>query len=231
MYYIIGNWKSNKSLSQAVIWLEEFIKTMPTIIKGRQTSKCSVILCPTYIHLPVLTKQLQNKSLPLDFKLGAQNVSPFAAGAYTGEISAQILKEFVKYIIIGHSERRNYFSETELILEKKVFQAQTYGLEPIYCIQSAETPIPVSVKIVAYEPVTAIGTGNPTQPVEANKIIGQIKQEHPYVKIGIYGGSVTAENVTSFLVQPEIDGALAGKASLDAQEFTQIIAQAGQIQA
>ncbi|MBI2622753.1 MAG: triosephosphate isomerase [Candidatus Levybacteria bacterium] len=136
------------------------------------------------------------------------------------------MKEFADFVIIGHSERRQNFKETDEMLVKKVQMVQKYLLTPIFCIQNEDTFIPEGVKIVAYEPVEAIGTGNPDTPENAEKVARVIKNTHKDVMYVLYGGSVTSANISGFTKMPSIDGALVGGASLDAKEFTKIIQNA-----
>ncbi len=157
--------------------------------------------------------------------LAAQDVSPFATGAYTGEISAAQIKEFAEWVIIGHSERRKYFGETDVMLEEKVKQANEAGLQIIFCVQDETTSVPQGVHVVAYEPVWAIGTGKTDSPENANAVISKIKDK-THVNICIYGGSITHENVKSFVDMPSIDGVLPGGASLDPEKFSLLIRSA-----
>lgn len=159
------------------------------------------------------------------FIMGAQDVSEFPEGAYTGEVSARQIKEFADWVIIGHSERRKYFSETDSVLQKKVDQAKKVGLKIIYCVPDVATIVPQAIDVVAYEPVWAIGTGKTDTPENANGVISNIKAR-TRVTTAIYGGSVVPANVASFVSQPAIDGVLPGGASLDPQKFAALIANA-----
>ncbi len=179
-----------------------------------------VVVCPTMTALSELQKVIQTGNFPI--KVGSQNVSPFEFGSYTGEEAAKILKQFVTYSIVGHSERRKYFSETDEMVAAKIKRLGEAGIIPVVCVQDENTPIPEGVRIVAYEPVFAIGTGTADTPDNANRTAGQIKEKNPGVEI-LYGGSVTAENAKAFLEQQSISGLLIGKASLDAEEFVNIV--------
>jgi triosephosphate isomerase (TIM) len=212
MNYVIGNWKSNKTVEEARKWLNNFSKLY------RPHDNTQVILCVSYIHVPLM------RGVP--FSLGVQDISPFDQGAYTGEIAVSQLDGLVEYCLVGHSERRKYFNEDDKLLEAKIKQAKESGIEPIFCVQSADISIPSQVEIVAYEPVDAIGTGKPADPVECCNIIKKIKRERSNVKTGIYGGSVNSENIATFFSQSDIDGVLPGGASLDAEEFAKIIENA-----
>ncbi|MBI2431030.1 MAG: triosephosphate isomerase [Candidatus Levybacteria bacterium] len=208
---IVGNWKSNKTNQQAQEWLDQF-----------QISNHNIIICPPFTLLPQLDWRIKNQKLGI--KLGAQDISPFDEGAYTGEINGKQIKEFCEYVIIGHSERRKYFSEDDSKLEKKVAMAKKYGIKVIFCVQGEHDVIPQGVEIVAYEPVFAIGTGTPDTPENANETAKKIKE---IIDVPVlYGGSVTSQNVKNFTQMPHIDGVLVGGASLDAYEFASIIEKA-----
>ncbi len=205
---IAGNWKSNKTASESEIWLQNF---------RIERTNVTVILCVPFTLLSVMKKG--------SFSLGAQDISPFEEGAYTGEISGKMIKEFADWVIIGHSERRKYFGETDDLLAKKAERAKSAGLKIIYCVPDDTTRIPAGVDVVAYEPVWAIGSGKSETPENANSVIVSIKAKSQ-VSMAIYGGSVTAENVAAFTVQPAIDGVLPGGASLDPEKFAALIRNA-----
>lgn len=223
MKYIIGNWKSNKNSKQAREWIEQFAKLY------KYSENVKVILSPSLSHTVEIKQYVSKKNIQIS--LAAQNISPYKQGPYTGEISAEQLADLVEYVIIGHSERRNYFNENDNLLEQKVQRALENNILPIYCIRSDSEFIPSSVKIIAYEPVEAIGSGQPQDPAVADAVIQKIKTNCENVKIGIYGGSVNVKNADLFLKAFNIDGVLPGRASLDAYEFTKIIQKASQIQA
>src|SRR3990167_4622193 len=154
--------------------------------------------------------------------VGAQDLSPFDSGAYTCEESAKILKQFVDLAIIGHSERRKNFNETPKIIEQKVKQAIEHDIIPLVCVQDKDTPVPEGVKLIAYEPLFAIGSGNPDTPSGAGEVAKSFIQKIPEIEV-LYGGSVTSENVKSFCQEESIGGVLVGGASLDPNEFIKII--------
>lgn len=212
--FIAGNWKSNKTVEESRLWLKQFVP---------DTSGATVVLCVPFTALPFF--QTEIAASHKDIHLAAQDVSPFGFGAYTGEVCAVQIKEFADWVIIGHSERRKYFGETDAILEEKVKRATEAGLKIIFCVQDENTPVPESVHVVAYEPVWAIGTGKTDSPENANAVITKIK-EKTHVEICIYGGSITHENVKSFVEMPSIDGVLPGGASLDSGKFLSLISAA-----
>lgn len=220
--YLIGNWKSNKTAEE----VELFFKILnDNLIKNKKNfpENIEAVICPAFIHLDLAGKLIQKYNLPL--KLGVQDVSPFSAGSYTGEIYAAQIKEYAQYCLIGHSERRKYFKEEDNLLKLKVNEAIKSGLTVIYCVPDVQTTIPQGVDLVAFEPVFAIGTGIPDTPENAGKTISEIKSKNsvPFV---IYGGSVTAENIGLFLKQKSIDGVLPGKASLDADHYYRMLTNA-----
>jgi triosephosphate isomerase len=216
---IVGNWKSNKTNTQAQEWLEQV--RIPHGI-----SHITVILCAPFTSLSVLQWNIGNRKMALE--LGAQNVSQFDAGPYTGEISAEQLKEVVSWVIVGHSERRNYFKESEEDLKKKIQQAKKVGLKVLYCVPDAAASPLEGVDAVAYEPEGAIGTGNADSFQNAEQVCAQIKARFGKIPV-LYGGSVTPENARAFVDQAHIDGLLVGKASLEAQEFSRLLEQVGNI--
>jgi triosephosphate isomerase (TIM) len=215
---IAGNWKSNKTTAEAMRWLQDFqghIRSIPSYI--------TVVLCVPFTLLYTVKEEIKVHALPL--LLGAQNVSPFQDGAQTGEESARMVKDLADWVIIGHSERRKNFSETDELLAKKVKEAKGAGLKIIYCVPDEHTNIPKDVDVVAYEPVWAIGSGKSDSPENANAVVSNIKAVSQVPKV-LYGGSVTAANVASFVTQPAIDGVLPGGSSLDPEKFADLIINA-----
>ncbi len=226
--FLVANWKSNKTSTETKEWLEEYQRSKikdPANSAGRQRSnEKEVIVCPPFTLLSTMKSFIDDKNLPI--KLGGQNVSPFDAGAYTGEIHAKQVKEFADYVIIGHSERRNNFGETDEILAIKVKRSITAGLTPIFCIQNETTPVPEEVILAAYEPPTAIGTGNPDTPENAERVAKIVKEKNPHIAYILYGGSVTQDNIRGFVEMEHINGVLVGGASLDTLKFTALIKNA-----
>jgi len=211
MKYLIGNWKANKNIGETHEYIEKFTALY------KESDDRTVIVCPSY-HL--LSSVSRISGLPR-VSVGSQDVSTKPFGSFTGEIAAPSLKGMVEYVIIGHSERRKHFGETDDILAAKTKQALDTGLTPIYCIRDEKDAIPERVRFVAYEPVAAIGTGQNEAP---EKVLA-MKQRLtlPANAVFIYGGSVNAANAGSYLNTGEIDGFLVGKASLDPASFLAII--------
>ena len=220
--YIIGNWKSNKTPVEVEEWFIQS-KNLYEREKNSITEDIQIILCPSFVHLSQAYELSRKYNLPI--RLGAQDISPFGIGAYTGEIAASQIADFVEYVIIGHSERRTFFGENETILTQKTKQALQAKLIPIYCIQDENTSIPPGISVVAYEPVFAIGTGKTETPTRANEVAQKVRQK---IKVDtfIYGGSVTPDNIHSFLTLGYVDGVLPGGASLTPALFWEMIRNA-----
>jgi len=245
---IAGNWKMNTTIEEAV----NLIKTMqPGLQKLQGVEK---VLCPPFISLMAARALTKGSSV----KLGAQNVYYEEKGAYTGEVSPLMLADLCEYVIIGHSERRQHFGETDEIINKKIKVAIKVGLKPILCIgetseenEAGQTRevlgkqimtcsdrlYLLSGMVIAYEPIWAIGTGKNASGDEANRTIGFIRQFISRLHGSgianttriLYGGSVSAANIAEFMRKSEIDGALVGGASLKADEFVNIVKQASEI--
>lgn len=219
--WIVANWKSNKTEAEAKNWLQEFSIFIRQ--SADQFSNKEVIICPPFTLLPLLKPYIINQKFSL--KIGAQDISPFDEGSYTGEINGKQIKEFADDVIIGHSERQKYFGEDQEIISQKVAQAQKNHLMPILCVQDEKTLIPEPATIVVYEPISAIGTGRPDTPENADQIAKNIKEKSKVLYV-LYGGSVTSGNVSKFTQMPNLDGVLVGAASLIAKEFAEIIKNA-----
>ena len=216
---IVANLKSYKNENEAKSWLEEFSKIKELNLDLTQKE---IIICPSFTQLFSFFSYFSSNNI--NIKLGSQNVSPFDEGAYTGEVNAKQIKDFASFVLVGHSERRTNFNETDDMLTKKVEMSLKYGLTPIFLVQNQEDLIPQSVQVVAYEPVLAIGTGTPDSPENADAVAAMIKSKNN-VQV-LYGGSVTADNVKSFTSKVDIDGVIIGGGSLEAQEILKIIQNA-----
>lgn len=209
--YVIANWKENKTVSEVMAWVDVFNK-------GVNKENVEVVICPSFVALPMMANGVSKLE---NVKLGAQDVSKFEEGQYTGEVSAKMLKGLVDYVIVGHSERRKYFSETDEDVNLKIEQCLKHDLTPIVCVSKIEQ-VSTNKAIFAYEPLSAVGTGTPDTPENAQKFAEKIKNEvGENVKV-LYGGSVNAKNAMSFVEQSDIDGVLVGQASLDPKEFSEI---------
>ena len=246
--FIAGNWKMNTNLAEGITLVR-------AMLDGLQ--KCTTVdsvLCPPFISLQRIKDLVEGTSI----QLGAQNVYFKESGAYTGEVSPRMLSGLCKYVILGHSERRQYFLETDIVVNAKMKAVLSTGLLPIFCVgetleqneagktndvlsrQVREGLKDIAVEkaiVIAYEPIWAIGTGKAATGPQAGQTIGLIRQTVAELWGGknadeiriLYGGSVTAANIAEFIREPQIDGALVGGASLKAQEFVEIVRQAAKI--
>lgn len=233
--FIIANWKSNKTIQEAEKWLHDFAEILK--FDNPNIENKEIIICPSFTVLEHANYCAKN--LNLSIKLGAQNISKFRQGAYTGEVTVGMLRGLVNYCIVGHSERRKYFGETDDDVIEKIKILLEYKITPVLCISDLsqlDSYVDRGKQIIerdeeiifVYEPPNAIsggGTYKPDSPDDVNLNAGKIKERIGETKI-LYGGSVNAENVASFFSQPDIDGALVGQASLDPVEFLQIIKNA-----
>ncbi len=222
MKYLIGNWKANKNLSE----VEIFFKTFADLYNQKKldwSDNLEVVLCPPFIYLEQAKRLVKKYNLP--FKLGAQDISPYDNGAFTGEVTARQIKEFAEFVLIGHSERRKNFKELDTMLAEKVKQANGFRLQIVYCVPDEKAVIPEGVSIVAYEPVWAIGSGQTDTPENAGRIASTIKKDNN-IKSVIYGGSIKPENIAGFWESVFIDGVLPGGSSLYADSFWQMILHA-----
>lgn len=216
--WIIANWKSNKSISEALEWVSQVGHRL------ERESNIKVIVCPTFSCLTEVKKEILTGGFPM--LTGVQDLSPFDVGPYTGEEAAKLLKDFVDLAIIGHSERRKNFGETDQMVSQKVQQALTNDIIPLVCVQDENTPVPEGVEWIAYEPPNAISTSGPDvvadTPEDAVRVSKLFKQKYTNLEV-LYGGSVVPSNVSSFLNQEALSGVLVGGASLDASEFLKIV--------
>lgn len=223
--FIVANWKSYKTTDEASVWLQAFDNSQfrPEADQALDETNKEIIICPSFTLLSDMKKIIEKKNLPI--KLGAQTISSFEEGAFTGEVNGKQVKEFADYVLIGHSERRMKLVESDEMISKKVEEANKNNILSIFCVQGIDTPIPEDISIVAYEPVAAIGTGNPDTPENAEMIAKIIKDKYG-VQYVLYGGSVNGENVSSFTKMESINGVLVGGVSLDVNKFSQIIENA-----
>ncbi len=220
--YIVGNWKSNKTILQIEEWFSIFYRLYKEN-KNTDLHNTIVVVCPAFPHLFIAKKLRDQYKLPIE--IGAQDISPYISGAYTGAVSNDIIKEFAGYVIIGHSERRKNFLEDDHILTQKVTRAEEVGLIPIYCVPDKNTYVPKDTDIMAYEPVWAIGTGKTETPEKADEVALFLKNRFPDSSV-LYGGSVSPDSIGGFSTVKNIDGYLPGGASLNPQKFWEIVVHA-----
>ena len=243
---IAANWKMNKTIEETERFLAEFLPKVPD-------SGPEVVICPPFLSLKTAVEHcVQSRA-----RVAAQNMHEQPNGAYTGEVSAPMLQELgVDGVILGHSERRQYFNESDDALARKVLVALDAGLEPILCVgesltqrESGETEALLTRQVaadlanvpddrlagvvIAYEPIWAIGTGRTATTEQAEEAIalirGLIESRSAEAAAAIrilYGGSVKPENAEELVSQPDVDGALVGGASLDPEDFAAIVAAA-----
>lgn len=239
---VVGNWKMNGTLASAELLAKG-------IIAGLGDNRADIAICVPYVHLPRVSELVKNTSLAL----GAQNVADKSSGAYTGEVSAAMLSEFdCKYALVGHSERRSYYGDTDESVAARFCQAQEQNIIPVLCVgetleqrEQDQTFAVINTQldavinlagiaafnaaVIAYEPVWAIGTGKTATDEQAQEVHQYIRQ---YIaakdqaiadKIQIlYGGSAKPDNAKGLFAMPDIDGGLIGGASLDAESFLKI---------
>jgi triosephosphate isomerase (TIM) len=242
---IAGNWKMNKTVAEALTLVQDLKIELANLMQ------LDIVVCPPFTALSEVVKAIRGSNI----SLGAQDMSEHGPGAYTGEISAAMLKEFgVRYVILGHSERRQYQKESDELISKKARAVHAASLEPIVCVGETleereagqmekvlETQVRGSLTglgkkemaetIIAYEPVWAIGTGKTAttdQAQEAHAFIRglliKLYDEATARRVRIqYGGSVKPSNARDLMSQPDVDGALVGSASLEAQSFAEIV--------
>jgi triosephosphate isomerase len=246
--FIAGNWKMNTTASEAERLVLEMLERLDSI-EGVEK-----VLCPPFVSLVGISMMIHDSSI----ELGAQNMYFETKGAYTGEISPLMLRELCEFVILGHSERRWYFGETDEVVSKKIKAALANNLKPMLCVgerleeneagkteevvsrqvSAALNDIePVRDLVIAYEPVWAIGTGKAASSKQAGGTIQFIRDVVAKVwnksvaqdlRI-LYGGSVTSANIAEFISHPEIDGGLVGGASLKANEFVDIVEKTAEI--
>jgi triosephosphate isomerase len=244
---IAGNWKMNLDHLQAIALIQKVAWTLNE--KGHDFKDVEVCVIPPFTSLR--SAQTLIDAEKFEVTLGAQDISKFASGAYTGDIAGLMLTKLgVKYVLVGHSERRQYHDEGDELIQQKVTACFANNLIPIICVgetqeqleQRGPSAVPVEQTlaalraheklkefVIAYEPVWAIGTGQVATPEQADSVAlairSAISENHPEVAAQtriLYGGSVKANNVAGFMQMPEIDGVLVGGASLDADEFSGI---------
>ena len=244
---VAGNWKMNTTIAEGLALVDEMLPRLSSL------GSVERVVCPPFVSLAAIAERLHGTEVGV----GAQNVHPEPRGAYTGEIAPGMLEGLVSYVIVGHSERRQYFAEDDVFVNRKILAALGVGLVPIACVgetlaqnEAGETDAVVTRQVrgalegvehvsgivVAYEPIWAIGTGRAATPEGANAAISVIRRTIAEVAgqptgDGVriqYGGSVTPDNFGAFIGQPEIDGALVGGASLKADSFVEIVRLAAQ---
>jgi triosephosphate isomerase len=231
---VAGNWKMNGSRASNGALLDALLAGL-----GREAGVQAAV-CPPYPYLQQVSERLAGTPIAW----GAQNVSEHAQGAYTGEVSAAMIKEFgCRYVIVGHSERRQLYAETDAQVGAKFAAAQGAGLTPIACVgetlaeheagrteeviarqlQAILKRADFATAVLAYEPVWAIGTGRNATPEQAQAVHQFLRKRVSSETLILYGGSVKAQNAAAIFAMPDVDGGLIGGASLAAKEFIEIV--------
>ena len=243
---IAANWKMNKTISETKSFFHNFRNQSSLLAEG-----CEIIIFPPFTSIVEAVRECENT----DIKIGAQNCHYESSGAFTGEISAEMIRDIgAEYVILGHSERRKYFCETDEIINKKIHKALKNSLKVIFCVgESFETRkngkvnewIERQIKnglkglskenfkniVIAYEPIWAIGTGKAINAESADEVVKFIKKyladNFDSESVILYGGSVKSDNVREFMGLEDIGGLLVGGASLSAESFAEIIFASG----
>ncbi|GIF49945.1 triosephosphate isomerase [Asanoa ferruginea] len=244
-----GNWKMNLNHLEAI----GLVQKLAFSLNEQQLTDVETVVIPPFTDLRSVQTLVDGDKLLIGY--GAQDLSPHKGGAYTGDISGPMLAKLgCSYVVVGHSERRQYHHEDDQVVNAKVQAALANELTPIFCIgegldvrEAAEQVAhctsqldagldglkaeQVRKVVIAYEPVWAIGTGKTATPEDAQEVCGAVRSrlaerfdtETAEVTRILYGGSVKANNVAGIMAQPDVDGALVGGASIDADEFVQIV--------
>ena len=243
---LAANWKMHKTVAEAARFVDALLPRIAA-------TEHDVVICPSFLALREVVERSRGSAV----RVAAQNMHEAEEGPFTGEVSAPMLVEAeVDAVVLGHSERRELFGETDEALSRKVPSALAAGLEPILCVGESEEardadqtdavlegqlradlagvePIRLAEVTIAYEPIWAIGTGRTATPAQAQETIAFIRDllreggaEADRVRI-LYGGSVKLDNAVELMAQPDIDGALVGGASLDPADFAAIVEAAG----
>ncbi len=233
---IAGNWKMHKTQAESRSFVQGFMAEIEKTAPERE-----IVLCAPFTALGAIAAKLEDSRV----RVGAQNIHWENKGAYTGEIAGSMLVEIgVQYVVVGHSERRQYFGETDETVNLRLKAAQRHSITPILCVGETKAQrdaveiesiiinqleqdlvgVDQSNLVIAYEPIWAIGTGDTCEASEANRVIGLIRAQLQNQNVTIqYGGSVKPGNIDEIMAQPEIDGALVGGASLDPADFARIV--------
>lgn len=234
---IAGNWKMNLNHLEAIA----LVQKLAFSLKETHLSAVEVVVLPPFVDIRSVQTLVDGDRLLIGY--GAQDLSPHAGGAYTGDISGGMLAKLgCTYVVVGHSERRQFHAEDDALVNAKAKAALANDITPIVCVgegldvreagghvahtvaqlDAALDGVPADKIVVAYEPIWAIGTGKTATPEDAQEVIGALRSRVGSEVRILYGGSVKAGNIAGIMAQPDIDGALVGGASIDAEEFVQI---------
>lgn len=217
---VIANWKSHKTAEETLLFLDSLKAAWEELPMDNK----EVIILPSFVSLS--TAYVYKETEGLSVFIGAQDISAYDEGAYTGEVNARQLLEFCQFVLINHSERRRYNHEGDQEARAKVLQAQKYNLTPLFCVQDEKAAVPDNVTEIVYEPPSAISTfqegAKLDEPSNIERVFGILKERYPQANL-YYGGSVTSSNVIKLLQVKDLVGFLVGSASLDIDEFAKIL--------
>jgi len=248
---VIANWKMHGTQRSAA----ELLQALQKNLVGLKGASVEVVICPAYVHLPLVAEQLKGSAL----RWGAQDVSVHAEGAHTGDVAAEMLKDYgCRYVLVGHSERRLDHAESNKCVAEKFRRAVEAGLQPVLCVGETEAQreagntltvieeqlnpifdhnkqLKMEEVVIAYEPVWAIGTGKTAAATQAQEVHAFIREQlrkqlqaRKLTSRILYGGSVNEKNANELFSQKDIDGGLIGGASLHAESFAAICKAASQ---
>ncbi len=221
MNYFIANWKANKNVHEAIEWHRTFSERLQrehSILELLRNNSIEIIICPPLPYL-FFTKQFI-KDFP-NIYTGVQNISSFTSGSFTGEVSAYMLKGSVNYAIIGHSERRIKMNEDEEMISAKMKALSEANIKTILCVRDENDTLYESAFMVAFEPVSAIGSGHNFQPADVIEVKKKLSLQpgQPF----LYGGSANAQNTQDYMNTNQVDGFLVGTASQHPDDFIELI--------
>ncbi len=219
MKFLIANWKAEMEFPAIQEWVATFSRLFSenkAVQQAIENHTVTIIVCPPFPFIPYVLQQLKHTHI----NVGMQDVSSQPAGKFTGEVSAKSMEEFVSHAIVGHSERRTHFNESEECIAKKIIQCTAHGIQPILCIRGTQDTLHAHSKIIAYEPPAAIGSGNNEDPLAVVEVKHTLTISPDTAFL--YGGSVNRDNAHNYIKTGEIDGFLVGGASLDASHFFEL---------
>lgn len=229
--YLVANWKANKTEKETLEWFREI-----TTFDFNKLKDIEVITCLPFVFLAIAKEEIKRNMLPI--KLGAQNISRFEGGPYTGVVTAEMLKDLVLYVLIGHSERRKLLGETDQLVLQKTAIALKNNLNPIVCFsdikqaglwrEGMRNEEKIENCLFLYEPLEAIGSGKPESPEEVERTVKDMKEILGELPV-LYGGSVTPGDIKVYFKIKNIDGVAVGGASLNPKSFLNILTNVSKI--
>lgn len=224
MKYFIANWKANKTLTESLLWVDAFISKFnqtPHLVNKARDDLFKIIICPPFPHIYPLSQKIKDYK---NIHIGAQDVSNIEKGTYTGETTAFNLSGMVNYAIIGHSERRKHYLETQNMVLSKFNLAARNNINGFFCIGSLDDQLPQNIKFICWEPPESISTGDGKGGYKSLNDIVNFKNQIPLKEFSfIYGGSVNEDNAKEYTQSGKIDGFIIGGASLDPHRFHSLL--------